>query len=317
MSRQNRWGTAIGGGWNRQDLKILETAISDRDLDLPIARAEGIVAADLTALRLRWLLEGLVDLAAFAAIRENNYAHLVQQLVSVVESIMLKPKFSEDDRKEFIKLVAPPLMMLVDGLRAGREPVPPGTKDQLLQGYPQRCWICGLRFTDRAVESFAGHGESWMSARADFVDYMRPRGCTRGDENIHIDHVFPIAYGGPNEIENLRLACGWCNKAKKHWLNYADVSTGILRYEHREKGTVGRPRPLWVARTLALVRSCGEPDCGKSNEDAEMTVFARVPDGAPVPSNLEVTCDEHDPIREQRLVARTSIAAGEEVSDDF
>lgn len=38
--------------------------------------------------------------------------------------------------------------------------------------------------------------------------------CGATDTEFHIDHVFPLARGGTNDIENLTVACAACNMSK-------------------------------------------------------------------------------------------------------
>lgn len=40
--------------------------------------------------------------------------------------------------------------------------------------------------------------------------------CLRGlyPDQVEFDHVMPIALGGETSVDNLRLACGDCNRAK-------------------------------------------------------------------------------------------------------
>lgn len=52
---------------------------------------------------------------------------------------------------------------------------------RLIERDGDRCWYCGFTFTDDGI-----------------------RACT-------IDHVVPRSQGGTNAVENLRLACWYCN----------------------------------------------------------------------------------------------------------
>lgn len=38
--------------------------------------------------------------------------------------------------------------------------------------------------------------------------------CGATDGDFHIDHVIPVALGGTNDLENLRVACSTCNLSK-------------------------------------------------------------------------------------------------------
>ena len=41
-------------------------------------------------------------------------------------------------------------------------------------------------------------------------------GKRQTETNLHIDHVVPLAKGGSNDISNLQVLCGRCNRQKKH-----------------------------------------------------------------------------------------------------
>ena len=57
----------------------------------------------------------------------------------------------------------------------------------LIQKFGEVCWYCGISLLNR---------------------------------HRHIDHIKPVRLGGGNEIENLALACKFCNFAK--WYSYLD-----------------------------------------------------------------------------------------------
>ena len=76
-------------------------------------------------------------------------------------------------------------------------------KELVLQ-YGLRCWYCGIR--EEQLEKFSN--QTW-----------------------HIDHIVPLAQGGPSHISNYAIACPMCNRAKfdmskqdfLEWLEYVRI----------------------------------------------------------------------------------------------
>src|SRR5690606_22671154 len=60
-------------------------------------------------------------------------------------------------------------------------------------------------------------------------------------------------------------------------------------------GVLSCPRPFWTVRLLALRGRCEHAGgCGQTNATAELSVGLRHADGAAVPQNLIVLCDDHN-----------------------
>ena len=53
-------------------------------------------------------------------------------------------------------------------------------------------------------------------------------------EEAHIDHMFPIARGGCNDLVNLQLLCSKCNLTKRD--EDAEAMNSVPRYIRRGKG---------------------------------------------------------------------------------
>jgi HNH endonuclease len=64
---------------------------------------------------------------------------------------------------------------------------------------------------------------------ADIVQELRGEG--------HIDHMFPIARGGCNDLVNLQLLCSKCNLAKSG--QAADVTNSVPEYIRRPRKHAG------------------------------------------------------------------------------
>jgi hypothetical protein len=129
----------------------------------------------------------------------------------------------------------------------------------------------------------------------------KPRGLIERDLRIEIDHVFPFSQGGQDE-DNLQLACGWCNRHKSAHLSIYDVEGQPRSAGQNSLGISSVPQPFWVVRLLALNRTCEyQSGCTRSVQTAELTVAAIRESGALNPTNLRVTCREHDPLGAIRL----------------
>jgi hypothetical protein len=136
-----------------------------------------------------------------------------------------------------------------------------------------------------------------------FVDAYRPRGVHENDLRIEIDHVIAVAAGG-SQSGNLRLACGWCNRHKSARQVVYDATSELRELSLSGRWTLRLPPAFWVVRLLALRGRCEDASgCSARSTNAELTVAPLIRTGAPTPTNLWVTCQKHDPLRERRLVA--------------
>jgi hypothetical protein len=101
----------------------------------------------------------------------------------------------------------------VEGLRSqwvNRERWPPWVKTILLARDRGKCAACGI---DMATEL---------------------------KEQIHIDHMFPIARGGCNDLVNLQLLCSKCNLTKRD--RAAAVTSSVPQYTRLQRGRARNPR---------------------------------------------------------------------------
>ena len=81
---------------------------------------------------------------------------------------------------------------------------PKRTKDKANQAIPQRQSPAPQR---RALSRFTRH-QVWQKAKArcQFKDHQSSHSC-RSTIGLEIDHIQPLAFGGTDQIENLRLLC--------------------------------------------------------------------------------------------------------------
>ena len=266
---------------------------------------EMTLRADAHILWARWFLESICDPQRFVG-DYRGYAFVVAQVLPEVEKLF--PSSPLDERKS----VGTRIARLIDNEVKRRQGIIRTILDRDLRielwdesGPEQRCWICGYRFDEKAAEDFLGLSDKSNTRTLPlFLDYLRPRGIKGRDLSIEIDHVIPVSAGGL-ELDNLRLACGWCNAHKSNNTSIYDVPGDCRILYHPKLGVFAAPRPFWIVRVLAIRRRCEwVHGCQATSDNAELTVAPIHAAGAMNPVNLQVTCLEHDPIGPDRLMSR-------------
>ncbi len=169
-----------------------------------------------------------------------------------------------------------------------------------LAGLCPRCWICGARFVEEAIDNFLYRQRNKL-ALPPFVDILKPRDLVERDVAVEVDHVVPHSHGG-DDNENLWLACGWCNQHKGAYVSIYEVEGCPKSTGTNSVGASSLPQPFWTVRVLATTLTCEHPEgCSRSATDASITVAPIVENGALNPMNFQVTCSEHDPYQAHRL----------------
>ncbi|MGY1746751.1 HNH endonuclease [Blastococcus sp. SYSU D00695] len=278
-----------------------------RDLAAKIAPAslggvtDWLLRGDVNHLWARWFLEGLADPLPYLE-GGQQYAHLYKRVSDALA--VDAGQLPADERVQLASRFAKLLWRQIDRLKVGRRVVADReTRLFLWELYP-RCWVCGAEFSAWARAAFLGEGsdaEPWIPP---FVDFYKSRGVKLFDLRIEVEHVVAHSSGGSSFLHNLRLACGWCNRAKSsRALLYDAEGTPRIR-KHPTLGWVSVPQPFWVVRFLAMRGRCEHPSgCAARTSSDELTVAPRHIHGAPNPANLMVVCRDHDPLRDVRLVA--------------
>lgn len=271
--------------------------------DSLVGRRQSLLKADMHQQWLRWFVESIVDPRQIAN-RRLPYPHVFKAVLDAVSQ-----RFSDQDKTQSEKMA---LSSLIAGIACSiaesintsrsRSSISGSQRNLLLQlaGAPPRCWVCGAIFSEQAIEGFL-YGEKSEVPMPLFLDVFKPRGLVERDMRIEVDHVYPFSRGGVDD-ENLRLACGWCNKHKSAHLSMYEVE-GQPRHAVFGSGILcSIPQPFWTVRLLATVKACEHPGgCSKSTSTSELTVVKINFSGAPNPTNLRVTCVEHDPMADIRL----------------
>jgi hypothetical protein len=263
-----------------------------------------VLRADINTLWTQWFLESICDPERFVE-SYPGYAHIVHAVKIEVPSLFTNIEVSKHG--ELIKLIS----RLVDKEIKRRQMRNRIAFDSLIKdalwdvyGSEPRCWICGYKFSQWAINKFLGRIISEEIPQPQFIDYLKPRGLVRRDFQIEIDHVFPFAGGGDDDPNNLRIACGWCNSHKSDRLSIYDVAAKPSVIQHPRLGRVSIPHPFWSVRLLSLHRRCEyEGGCEKTVENAELTVTSRHKEGSMNPVNLRVTCLDHDHFGSDRYIS--------------
>ncbi|NBJ22096.1 hypothetical protein GT625_25835 [Burkholderia thailandensis] len=289
--------------WDASKLGSLASLVPPETL---FGRREALIRGDAHQQWAQWFIHGIADPLRYVD-HDRGYAHIFSDTLEAVNRTFLA--LTKDERLELTKLVANKILDSVLALRSSRERATIDRENRILlldfAGKNPRCWICGYPFSDGAVERFLHRSSSTDIAPPEFIDVMKPLGLMRSDLSIEIDHKYPFSRGGADSIENLRLACGWCNRNKGASVSLYDEE-GRVRVSRSHRNLFpSLPQPFWVIRILATQRKCEHlGGCDRTSENSELTVAPAYGNGAPTPANLHVTCREHDPLRLTRMLPR-------------
>ena len=247
-----------------------------------------------------WFVESLADPRYYARC-DARYPRIFQDLNCVVQ--VRFRHLSQQARRQVASTAARIVSRLVMRLRqrAPRRRLSRDEKARLLDlaGDNLRCWICGSKFKEAAVENFRAQ-ESREIPAPPYLDVLKPRGLSSRDFAIEADHVVPYSRGGGDDEENLALACGWCNRHKSACRAIYDVDGRPRTVDGDGLAVLTLPRPFWTVRVLGTIRTCEAEGCGRSADNAAITVAPLCEHGALNPMNMRVTCYDHDPYGELR-----------------
>jgi hypothetical protein len=261
-----------------------------------------LVRADITLAQARWYLEGLVDFAEFEQNESLRFGHLASQLWRALRA--QHPKVPYDEIRDVALKLATIAWGEIEGRRTrqrARMTLDVRRTLWFTESDP-RCYLCGYRFTVSARDRFLRRGRGPVTLPS-LVDFTRPRTKER-HLTIEIDHVRAVADGGANDLDNLRLSCGWCNSVKGRRGSIFDVdSRPIGMLDHPTLGWVSVPQPMWVLRIVSMRGRCEHASgCSARLTNCELFVAPAAGSGALNPANTLVLCVEHDPWKDDRLV---------------
>lgn len=265
---------------------------------------QSILRGDQYRLWLRWFLEGLVSPLAFARDGAMQRLNVFAAVLKRIE--LLYPTVDVPRRRMLTEKITDHIFADVQRLRlsVARDFADKATKLALVaERTPPRCYICGFAFSEEAQDALMRVKGRDAVLLPKLVDVFRPRLVDR-DMSIEIEHVVPVAAGGHGP-DNLRLACGWCNKHKSSKVSLYEASHVPPKVSGFRVGAHvihELPHPFWMIRILALRGRCRHPaGCDHTANTAELFVSLVDWRGSPNPMNLTVFCQEHDPIAADRF----------------
>lgn len=255
-----------------------------------------------------WFIEGIADPMRYV-MSQMQYPHIVSDVKKVINSFFSYK--SQPERNELVKSIAETIWLRVRNLRAEkrRNSASLEMRNLLLDlaGYKPRCWVCGYEFTDEAIESFRTVA-SCIIPQPQFLDILKPSGLRSDDLRIEVDHVMPLSIGG-EEGDNLRIACGWCNRNKSSLQTIYEVKGAPAKAGPNNLSISSLPQKFWIVRLLGLSTTCEYlGGCSATTKTHELTVCSRNNYGALNPNNLQVTCHQHHPLGSNRLQPRAVVA---------
>ena len=253
----------------------------------------------------RWFFEGLANPETYTVSRAT-YVTIFADVWQAVNKRFYS--FDEQERKALTRILAEILNAEVIRARQRkrRHSVGVAQRKELIELCDERprCWFCGYLFGKWAIEKFLNRGSGQPPSLPDFVDIFLPRGLSSRGLSIEIDHLVPFSHGG-GDVNNLVLACGWCNKYKSAYTSLYEVDPRPRRINKNQFGIISLPNPFWVVRLLGVTKKCGyRGGCTKSTANSAMTVAAVCEGGSMTPANIQVTCVDHHPTKEKRLLPR-------------
>ncbi|MVZ89004.1 hypothetical protein GQF49_00640 [Microbacter sp. ANSKLAB05] len=289
------------------DLAIRDQSAANFPADILLGPNSWILKGDIHLAWTKWYVDGLIG-AKYGNSPEVNYGDLYMDVKVALREIY--PSTTTPDRNKLAKVVANFAWAECQRRRnlSRRRSLSEDERYQLWisSGNEPGCYLCGRRFDLYAEKRFFGEQKGPRSTLPRLLDFTRPAGLASSDLDVEIDHVNPLAKGGDSEVENLRLACGWCNRVKSKVTNFYEIG---LRSRGNIKLRTGRsvylPDPRWVLRLVALTKVCRHVGgCEASLETTQLFI-------APIPGAIELTpvtgavyCGAHDPWKDERFVDR-------------
>lgn len=248
---------------------------------------------DLNYLIARWFVEAICPQTGSDNIQ---YPYVYEAVRNT-----LMQRFSNTSISELHKATAGLSRIICNHLSErleSRKNISVAEKFTLLSISEKRCQICGYSFADEAVEQFLG-GSLVEKIRHSFYDFLKPTYRSPTDSQVEIDHKQPLSRGGANDLDNLQLLCGFCNRAKRDFTTVFDASVSGVALCHPRLGNIRLSSWFLVVRTL-VGNHCHF--CGRNASVTELTVTPVTVSREINPVNICVTCYECDPIKQYRYV---------------
>ena len=274
--------------------------------DLILSRSDVILKSDVYSLWFRWFVEGLCNPLRYLD-ESKTIVNVLADTKDRVDNMYASEP--QDEREALAKNIATHVMAEVQRRRqlkrVNASLIQKRELVDVANGKP-RCWMCGFEFSQTTIDRFLRKENSTVSSLPQFVDILRPRGLYIRDVCIEVEHIVPVASGGGG-LDNLALACGWCNKSKgvRNSIYDADARAPRATFRLGTHTWHELPHPFWVVRLLAVRRRCEHVSgCLATVENAELFIAPTDHRGSPNPINLHVFCSNHDPYSGSRFYGR-------------
>jgi hypothetical protein len=301
MIAENFLDAALGNSLGCWDQKQLATIAGKVVPDLILARNSALLRSDAHQQWARWFVESFVDPRSYRA-DQIEYTQVFRDVWNSVNSQL--SHISHSERRQIASKVAKTVHEIAIRISNinNRSTTSKKTKRLLLElaGSPPRCFHCGVIFTEEAIDNYLGNERAEIKLPL-LIDILRPRGINKRDLQIEIDHIIPFSKGGGDD-ENLKLACGWCNRHKSNFLSIYDISGIPISSGPNSIGLKSIPHPFWSLRLLSIRGICEHHGgCSKNLKNDHLMIAPICETGAFNPTNLQVTCSEHDPFIKKRF----------------
>lgn len=300
---------AFNNAWERDLLRSLSVLQTPQNV---LGSQAWLLEADVRVTWTQWFIDSLVSRSRYIEDLNLRYSHLY---FDVHRQLQIKyPHVPADELREAARVVSELAWEDINRRREiRRRSIPRQVREDLwLAAEPSpRCYLCGYLFTsqarDRLLRRTAGRNVAYELPL--LVDFARPRGLRERDLGIEVDHVSPVSMGGLTSLENLRLACGWCNRVKSDRRSLYEAPAGMVRrVSIRGLGTVAVPQPLWVLRMVAIRGRCEHSSgCTAKLDTHELFIAPGNLAGTLNPVNTLIVCSDHDPWASSRYVGRRSL----------
>ncbi len=295
------------------DLEYVATEALPPSLDVDTLEAftSALAGQAATALAKRSHVATLVRILEMAVLSQPRVMSLIRtpDVYLGRESVELRRALEEMGVNDAPKEIVDFCISIIRGKvvhRTTKAPTDLHFRSLLIERYSNgedfRCRICGYEFlttdlgADRLrVASDVGVKFGISTPPPRFRDPWKP---SREDyRNATLDHIQPEAALGANELVNLRLLCGFCNRkrqiARRHLEVFAHrISAGTL-------AMLGDGRGQWAREAAVYFALCETPQCevcSANPSSSELTAIPRTGDRrwtGLLPWQITVRCYSH------------------------
>jgi|GEM_PF-2200782 len=265
--------------------------------------------SDISFVWLSWFIESIYDYN----LADKNVSY--GTVFSNVRRGLIHSGFNDSSPKftEVSRTISRLVFEYIGKLKGRKRKQPKNdTKEALLEKFDSKphCWICGYQFKDFAINRYLGTDDNIILPST--FDFYSPRGLKERDISIEIEHKQPFSSGGGDldDLDNLDLSCGYCNRYKWKFLSLYDVNKGLRTFSHPSLGNVSIPQPYWIIRILALADKCSHSGCTVKKTKQQLYIDLVNPLGSASPTNLKAVCRKHISLAGFRFLDRNTVEKG-------